>query len=52
MKTKYNKDKTDQAVLIENLNAQDADASKVKGGIKLDECLITSFQTSSHGADL
>ena len=52
MKTKYNKDKTDQAVLIEDLNAQDPEGIKVKGGIKLEECLITSFQTSGHGADL
>ncbi|HKA23130.1 MAG TPA: hypothetical protein VKN18_32985 [Blastocatellia bacterium] len=51
MKTKDSCETPDQAG-IEDLNAQDAEASKVKGGIKIQDCLIANFQTSGHGGDV
>ena len=49
MKAKDDRETNDQAVVIEDLSAQDAEASKVKGGIELKECLITSYSISGHG---
>lgn len=51
MNEKENRETNDQQIVIEDLSAGNAEASKVKGGIKLQDCLITSYQTSGHGGD-
>ena len=51
MKAKDNRETHDQAVDIEDLSAQDDEASKVKGGIEIKDCLITSYSISGHGGD-
>jgi|RhiMetdeSRZDD1v2_1073273.scaffolds.fasta_scaffold173430_4 hypothetical protein len=52
MKVKDNRESNDQSIVLEDLRAENAEASKVKGGIELKECLITSYQTSGHGGGL
>ena len=49
MKSKDNSETHDQAIVIEDLSAQDAEASKVKGGIEIRDCLVTGYQISGHG---
>jgi len=45
-------EKQDQALVIEDLSAQDAETSRVKGGIEIKDCLITGYSISGHGADV
>ena len=52
MQTTDDHEKQDQALVIEDLSAQDAETSRVKGGIEIKECLITGYSISGHGADL
>lgn len=52
MKVKDNRESNDQSIVLEDLSAEKADANKVKGGIELKDCRITSYQTSGHGGDL
>jgi hypothetical protein len=51
MNAKDNCETNDQAVVLEDLSAQDAEASEVKGGVELKDCLITSYTLSGHGGD-
>lgn len=52
MNEKDNRETNDQEIAIEDLSAENAEASKVKGGVKLPDCLIASYQTTGHGGDL
>jgi hypothetical protein len=47
MNAKENHETNDQSIVIEDLSAQNAEAIQVKGGVKLKEVLITSWQTSA-----
>jgi hypothetical protein len=46
MNPKDNHKTNDPAIVIEDLSIENAEASNVKGGIELKECLITGYQTS------
>ena len=48
MNPKDNRETNDQSIVIEDLSIEHAEASNVKGGIELKECLITGYQTSGH----
>ncbi|MEW6127890.1 MAG: hypothetical protein AB1757_12700 [Acidobacteriota bacterium] len=49
MNAKENDETNEQAIVTEDLSTVNAEASKIKGGIKLKECLISNYQISGHG---
>lgn len=52
MNAKDNRETNDQAVVIEDLSPENAEASEVKGGYELRHVLITSYQTGGHSGDI
>ena len=47
MNIKGKSETNNQAIVLEDLSAQNAEAIQVKGGVRIQEVLISSWQTSA-----